>query len=86
MTDSLNYNHFVLQLPVALMANKKYCITINVAKYYYHLLPITNFPLEVNNATILSSVYEEAHYQRYPQNEVQNVVHGLIDVDIDFKY
>ncbi len=85
MSDTLNYNHFVLQQPIPLMLDKKYCLTINVAKYYYHLLPVTSFPIEINKVTFLNSVYEEAHYQRYPQNEVNNVVHGLLDVDIDFK-
>lgn len=85
MGDTVNYNHFILQQPVPLAANKKYCITINVTKYYYHNLPFTVLPMQVNNCTLLSSVYEETYYQRYPQYEINNIVHGLIDMDLDFK-
>ena len=83
--DTVNYNHFVLQQPVPLAANKKYCISINVTKYYYQTLPFTTLPMQVNNCTLVSSVYEETYYQRYPQYEINNVVHGLIDVDLDWK-
>jgi Domain of unknown function (DUF4082) len=85
VSDTVNYNHFILNQPVPLTANKKYCITINVIKYYYHTLPFTILPTQVNNCTLLSSVYEEIYYQRYPQYEINNVIHGLIDVDLDWK-
>jgi len=85
ISDTLNYNHIVLQQPVALMANKKYCISINVTSYYYQPLTFSNLPIQANNCTMLSSVYEETHYQRYPQFELNNIVHGLIDIDLDFK-
>lgn len=85
VADTVNYNHFMLHQPVPLTANKKYCITINVTKYYYHNLQFTTLPMQANNCTLLSSVYEETYYQRYPQYEINNVLHGLIDVDIDWK-
>jgi len=85
VNDTLNYNHFILQQPVPLMANKKYCISINVTSYYYQPLVFSSLPIQSNNCTMISSVYEETHYQRYPQFELNNVVHGLIDIDLDFK-
>ncbi len=84
-SDTLIYNHFVLSTHVPIIAQKKYCITINVTKYYYHTLPFTILPTQANNCTLVSSVYEETYYQRYPQFEINNVVHGLIDVDLEWK-
>lgn len=86
ITDTIQYNHFVLQQPLPLMANKKYCISINVTGYYYQPLVFSKFPIQANNCSMVSSVYEETHYQRYPQYELNNLVHGLIDIDLDFKH
>jgi hypothetical protein len=83
--DTINYNHFLIPQPLLLIAEKKYCITANVIKYYYQSLPFTPLPLECNNCTLLSSVYEETYYQRFPQFEIHNIIHGLLDVDIDWK-
>ena len=85
VSDTLNYNHFILQQPLPLIANKKYCITINVTRYYYQSLVFSRLPLQANNCTMISSVYEETYYPRYPQFEITDVVHGLIDIDLDFK-
>lgn len=85
ITDTLQYNHFVLQQNVPLMANRKYCISMNVTGYYYQPLSFAKFPLRANNCSMISSVYEETHYPRYPQFELNNLVHGLMDMDIDFK-
>ncbi len=85
VNDTLNYNHFILQQPLLLIANKKYCITINVTRYYYQPLVFSRLPLQANNCTIISSVCEETYYPRYPQFEITDVVHGLIDIDLDFK-
>jgi hypothetical protein len=85
ISDTVNYNHFVLQQPVVLVAEKKYCITANVTKYYYVTLPFTTMPVQLTDCTLLGSVYEETYYPRYPQFEINNVVHGLIDADIDWK-
>jgi Domain of unknown function (DUF4082) len=85
INDTINYNHFILPQPILLTAQKKYCITANVTKYYYHTLPFTAMPFQFNNCILLSSVYEETYYQRYPQYEINNVVHGLLDIDVDFK-
>ncbi|MBP6430798.1 MAG: DUF4082 domain-containing protein [Ferruginibacter sp.] len=85
IADSINNNHFVLTEPIMLVAQKKYCITINVTKYYYYNLPFETLPLQLNSCTLNNSVYEETYYQRYPQFEINNVVHGLIDVDLDWK-
>jgi hypothetical protein len=84
-SDTVNYNHFILTTPIPILANKKYCITANVTKYYYHTLPFATLPLQVNNCSMVSSVYEETYYQRFPQFEINNVVHGLIDLDLDWK-
>ncbi|RYG05112.1 MAG: hypothetical protein EOO07_30345 [Chitinophagaceae bacterium] len=71
--------------PVSLSANKKYCISINVSSYYYQPLVFNMLPQQANNCTLLSTVYEETHYPRFPQFELNNIVHGLIDIDLDFK-
>ena len=85
VSDTLQYNHFILQQPVPLTANKKYCITINVTGYYYQQLVFSQLPLQTNNCTLISSVYEETHYPRFPQFELKDIVHGLLDIDLDFK-
>ncbi|MCY7292200.1 MAG: DUF4082 domain-containing protein [Ferruginibacter sp.] len=83
ISDTLNYNFIFCEIPIT--ANKTYCISINVRKYYYYNLPFNPLPLNVNNISLLYSVYEETPYQRFPQNNVASVYHGLIDLDVDFK-
>jgi hypothetical protein len=85
INDTLSYNHFILSDPILLQAEKKYCITVNVTKYYYYTLQFSTLPIQLNNCSLVNSVYEETYYQRYPQYEINNVVHGLIDVDLDWK-
>lgn len=85
IADTIGYNHFVLNQPFLLEAEKKYCITVNVTSYYYHTLPFTSLPMQYNNCSLVSSVFEEAYYPRYPQNEINNVIHGLIDLDLGWK-
>lgn len=85
VSDTLQFKHFMLQQPLPLVANKKYCITINVTRYYYQPLVFSRLPMQANNCTMISSVYEETYYPRYPQFEITDVVHGLIDIDLDFK-
>lgn len=80
--DTENYNMRLYEFP--LEANKKYCITINVHKYFYQRLPLTPLPLKLQDITLLSSVYEETPYQRFPQQAANDVLHGLIDLDIDW--
>ncbi|RYY69627.1 MAG: DUF4082 domain-containing protein [Chitinophagaceae bacterium] len=85
ITDTLQYNHFILQQPVPLEANRKYCISMNVTGYYYQPLLFAAFPFAANNCSMISSVYEETHYPRYPSFEMNNLIHGLMDIDLDFK-
>ncbi len=85
IADTVNYNHFFLQQHLQISAGKKYCITVNVTRYYYHTLPYNNLPLQLTNCTLVSSVYEETYYPRFPQNEINNVVHGLVDIDLEVK-
>lgn len=83
ISDTLNYNFNYCEIPIT--ANKTYCISINVRKYYYYTLPFNPLLLNANNISLLYSVYEETPYQRFPQNNVTSVYHGLIDLDVDFK-
>ena len=83
ISDTLNYNFNYCEIQIR--ANKTYCISINVRKYYYYTLPFNPLPLNANNISLLYSVYEETPYQRFPQNNVASVYHGLIDLDVDFK-
>jgi hypothetical protein len=85
VTDTIYYNHYSLQQPLQITAGKKYCITANVTRYYYHILPYNNLPLQFTNCTLVSSVYEETYSPRYPQYELNNIVHGLLDIDLDWK-
>ncbi len=82
-SDTLNYNLTNCEIPI--LAEKIYYITINVRKYYYYSLPYRPFSLENPDISFLYSVYEETPYQRFPQNIVASVYHGLIDLDVDFK-
>lgn len=79
------YNRIYLEKPIPVEGGRKYCISINVTQYFYHVLPFNQFPLDVNNITLLSSVYEESYYPRYPQFEVREVLHGLIDLDMQWE-
>ncbi len=83
ISDTVNYNFNYCEIPI--VANKTYCISINVRKYYYYNLPFNPLPLQASNIRLLYSVYEETPYQRFPQNNVPSVYHGLIDLDVDFK-
>ena len=83
ISDTLNYNFNYCEIQIR--ANKTYYISINVRKYYYYTLPFHPLPLNANNISLLYSVYEETPYQRFPQNNVASVYHGLIDLDVDFK-
>lgn len=83
ISDTLNYNFNYCEIQIR--ANKTYCISMNVRKYYYYTLPFNPLPLNANNISLLYSVYEETPYQRFPQNNVASVYHGLIDLDVDFK-
>ena len=83
ISDTVNYNLNVCEIPI--IANKTYCISINVRKYYYYTLPFNPLPLHSSYISLLYSVYEESPYQRFPQNNVASVYHGLIDLDVDFK-
>jgi hypothetical protein len=83
ISDTVNYNKFIIELPIT--ANKIYCTTINVRKYYYYNLPFDPLPLNTQDVSLLYSVYEETPYQRFPQQNVSSVYHGIIDLDMDFK-
>ena len=77
------YNFGYFQIP--LQANKTYCLTINVREYYYHILTFDKLPLILPEITLTRSVYSEGIYQRYPEYMVDNVIHGLIDLDFDWE-
>lgn len=81
--DPYNENFIYCEIPI--MAEKIYYVTINVKKYYYYELPYNNFNIGNPDIDFLYSVYEETPYQRFPQNNVSNIYHGLIDLDVDFK-
>lgn len=77
------YNFGYFQIPVK--ANKTYCLTINVREYYYHILTFDRLPLKLQEISLISSVYAEGKYQRYPEFSVNNVLHGLIDLDFEWE-
>jgi hypothetical protein len=78
------YNHIYLEKPIPVEAGRKYCVSINVTQYFYHVMPPGQLPMEANTITLLSSMYEDSHYNRYPQFEVREVLHGLIDLDMQW--
>lgn len=78
------YNRIYLEKPIPVEAGRKYCVSINVTQYYYHVMPLNQLPMDANNITLLSSMYEDSHYTRYPQFEVREVLHGLIDLDMQW--
>lgn len=82
--NPINENFIYCEIPIT--AGKIYYVTINVRQYYYYELPYYR-PISLDNPDIsfLYSVYEETPYQRFPQNNVTNIYHGLIDLDVDFK-
>lgn len=85
LDGSNSFNRIYLENPIPVEAGKKYCVTINVDRYYYYTLPFSQLPLETNDIVLTGSVYEETYYPRYPQNEITDVLHGLIDLDMQWK-
>jgi len=81
--DGLKSTLNFCELPI--LAEKTYYITINVRSYYYYELPYRSFSLDNPDITFLYSVYEETPYQRFPQNNVASIYHGLIDLDVEYK-
>jgi len=81
--DPRKYNFGYFQIPV--QANKTYCLTINVRQYYYHILTFDRLPLHLQEISLTNSVYAEGKYQRYPEFKVENVLHGLIDLDFEWE-
>ncbi|RZL48735.1 MAG: DUF4082 domain-containing protein [Pedobacter sp.] len=81
--DPRKYNFGYFQIPVK--ANKTYCLTINVRQYYYYVLTLDKLPLNLQEIGLISSVYAEGKYQRYPEFRVDNVLHGLIDLDFEWE-
>ncbi|NQX40765.1 protein of unknown function [Pedobacter steynii] len=77
------YNFGYFQIPVK--ANRTYCLTINVREYYYHVLTFDKLPLNLQEISLTNSVYAEGKYQRYPEFKVDNVIHGLIDLDFEWE-
>ena len=77
------YNFGYYEIPV--IANKTYCLTINVREYYYHALIFDKLPLNLAEISLTNSVYSEGIYQRYPAFKIDNVLHGLIDLDFDWE-
>jgi len=79
-----NYNKIYMHQPVKIQAGKTYRVTINVMKFYYQSLPFFRFPMNAENVQLLGSVYEETHYTRFPEFLLQDVFHGMIDVDLQW--
>ncbi len=77
------YNFGYFQIP--LEANKTYCLTINVREYYYHKLIFDRLPLKLPEIILMNSVYSEGAYQRYPEFRIDNILHGLIDLDFEWE-
>ncbi len=77
------YNLNTYQIP--LQQGLTYCLTINIRQYYYYTLPHNPLPLHLPEITLLSSVYAEGVYQRFPEFIVTDVVHGLIDLDVEWE-
>ncbi len=83
ITDSQNYNLFLIEMP--LQKGKTYSLTMNCVEYYYHNLPFDRLPLHNENITLLQAVYGQGSWQDYPRNIEKSVVHGLIDIDVQYK-
>ena len=79
-----NFQSIFMHQAVPLQAGKSYCITINVVQYFYQPLPFHPFPLRGEKVELLGSVVEESYYPRFPQQMLQDVYHGLIDVDLQW--
>lgn len=77
------YNFGYFQIPVK--ANKTYCLSINVRQYYYHILTFDKLPLNLPEISLSNSVYAEGKYQRYPEFKIDNILHGLIDLDFEWE-
>ena len=82
-TDAFNENFIFCEIPIS--AEKIYYFTINVRQYYYYELPYRPFILINPDISFLYSVFEATPYQKFPQNNISDIYHGLIDLDVDFK-
>jgi hypothetical protein len=83
ITDNKNYNYFHIEIP--LQRERVYTLSMNCSDYYYHKLPYDQLPLHNENITLLHSVFAQGSWQQYPINQENSLVHGLIDIDLQYK-
>ncbi len=87
LNSNEDFIRLLLPTPILVVANKKYCLTINVEKYYY--FQENNFfngiVPENTHFNFLGSVFIESQYQQFPIHFTNNIIHGLVDIDAQWK-
>lgn len=87
--NNLNQDFFryLLSNPILVNANKKYYLTINVEKYFYFQdnIFLNGIVIENTHFNFLGSVFKETQYQQFPTHFTNDVIHGLVDIDAQWK-
>lgn len=63
---------------------KTYTISFNAKNYYYHELIFRKLPISDDNLTLLATNFGEGTWQQFPDQQTNNIIHGLIDIDFQW--
>ena len=63
---------------------KTYTISFNAKNYYYHEPIFKKLPISDDNLTLLSTNFTPGTWQQFPDKQIDNIIHGLIDIDFQW--
>ena len=64
---------------------RTYTISFNATKYYYYELFFKKLPMSDDNLTLLSTNFTPGTWQQLPDKQIDNIIHGLIDIDFEWE-
>ena len=63
---------------------RTYTISMNATRYFYHELYYRKLPMSDDNLTLLSTNFTRGTWQQFPEQQIDNIIHGLIDIDFEW--
>lgn len=63
---------------------RTYTISMNSTQYFYHELNFRRLPISDDNITLLSTNFYQGTWQQFPDKQIDNIIHGLIDIDFQW--
>ena len=63
---------------------KTYTISFNAKNYYYHELLFQKLPMSDDHLTLLSTNFAQGTWQQFPDQQIDSIIHGLIDIDFQW--